>query len=110
MTTRRGRASRLSFGARTTAHSRGHEPRHRVVLMRSRLVEGVLYWGWRLGALLVQRLPSRLVYAAAVLGGEIAYLGWHTKREIAKRNFAVVLGLAAGDPEVARISRRSFRN
>jgi KDO2-lipid IV(A) lauroyltransferase len=78
--------------------------------MRSHLVEGFLYWGWRVGAALVQHLPARPVYAGAVLGGEIAYLFWRTKREIAKRNFAVVLGRSPDDPEVARISRRSFRN
>ena len=78
--------------------------------MRSHLVEGVLYWGWRIGALLVQRMPQRLVYACAVLGGEVAYLGWRTKREIAKHNFAIVLGRPQSDPEVARVARRSFRN
>ena len=78
--------------------------------MRSRLLEGVLYWGWRAGAALVQRLPSRLVYAFAVAGGEAAYLGWRTKREIAKHNFSIVLGRPRGDVEVARVARRSFRN
>ena len=78
--------------------------------MRSHLVEGFVYWGWRIGAALVQRLPSRLVYACAVLGGEIAYIGWRTRREIAKHNFAIVLGRPQGDPEVARVARRSFRN
>ena len=78
--------------------------------MRSHLLEGVLYWGWRVGAALVQRLPSRLVYAVAVLGGELAYLGWNTKREIAKHNFSIVLGRPRSDVEVARVARRSFRN
>ncbi len=78
--------------------------------MRAHLVEGVLYWGWRVGAALVQRLPPRLVYAVAVLGGEVAYLAWSDKRDIAKRNFAIVLARPAADPEVARVSRRSFRN
>jgi Kdo2-lipid IVA lauroyltransferase/acyltransferase len=78
--------------------------------MRSRLLEGFLYWGWRAGAALVQRLPARLVYAGAVLGGEITYLGWTTKRDIAKHNLAVVLGLPQTHVEVARVARRSFRN
>ena len=78
--------------------------------MRSHLVEGFLYWGWRLGAALSQHLPSRFVYACAVLFGEVAYLFWTTKREIAKHNFAIVLGRPQGDPEVARVARRSFRN
>ena len=78
--------------------------------MRSRLLEGVLYWGWRAGAALVQRLPARLVYAGAVIGGEITYLAWRTKRDIAKHNLAVVLGRRQTDVEVARVARRSFRN
>jgi len=78
--------------------------------MRKPLLEGALYWGWRVGAALVQRLPSRLVYAVAVVGGELAYRGWNTKREIAKHNFAIVLGRPRTDAEVARVARRSFRN
>ena len=70
----------------------------------------MLYWGWRAGAALVQRLPARLVYFGAIIGGEIAYLAWRSKREITKRNFAVVLGRAPADPEVARIARHAFRN
>ena len=78
--------------------------------MRSQLFEGVLYWAWRVGAALVQRLPSRLVYAFAVAGGELAYLGWNNKREIAKHNFSIVLDRPTTDVEVARVARRSFRN
>ena len=78
--------------------------------MRSRLVEGVFFWMWRIGAALVQHLPARLVYAGAVIGGEITYLGWATKREIAKHNLAIVLGRAQTDIEVARVARKSFRN
>lgn len=78
--------------------------------MRSRFVEGVMFWMWRVGAALVQHLPARLVYAGAVIGGEITYLGWTTKREIAKHNLAIVLGRAQTDIEVARVARKSFRN
>lgn len=59
---------------------------------------------------MVQSLPARLVYSGAVVGGEIGYLLWRRRREITKRNFAVVLGRPAGDPEVARVARRAFRN
>ena len=78
--------------------------------MRSQLSEGVLYWAWRAGAALVQHLPAWLVYASAVVGGDVAYLTWNDKREIAKHNLSVVLGRKPGDPEVARVARRSFRN
>ena len=78
--------------------------------MRSHLMAGVMFWMWRLGAALVQHLPTGLVYAGAVIGGEITYLGWATKREIAKHNLAIVLGRAQTDIEVARVARKSFRN
>jgi KDO2-lipid IV(A) lauroyltransferase len=78
--------------------------------VQTRLAEGVMFWMWRVGAALVQHLPARLVYAGAVIGGEITYLGWATKREIAKHNLAVVLGKAQTDIEVARVARKSFRN
>jgi Kdo2-lipid IVA lauroyltransferase/acyltransferase len=76
----------------------------------SRVAHGAAYWMWRVGAALVQRLPSGLVYACAVVGGELTYLMWSTKREIAKHNLAVVLGRPQTDVEVARVARRSFRN
>jgi KDO2-lipid IV(A) lauroyltransferase len=79
-------------------------------VIRSAFFDGVLYWAWRAGAALVQHLPARLVYAGAVVGGEIAYLTWNTKREIAKHNLSIVLGRKPADPEVSRVARRSFRN
>ena len=80
--------------------------------MRSRLHfhDGLLYWSWRLAATLVQRLPKRLVYSGAVLGGEVGYLLWRRRRQITKDNFAVVLGKSPEHPEVARVARRAFRN
>jgi KDO2-lipid IV(A) lauroyltransferase len=77
---------------------------------RSALFDGFLYWAWRIGAALVQHLPARLVYAGAVVGGDVAYLTWNAKREIAKHNLSVVLGMRQTDPEVSRVARRSFRN
>src|SRR2546428_9904794 len=78
--------------------------------MLDRLVHGWALWGGRLGATLARRLPSWITYPAAVVGGEIAYLFWVGRRRIAKQNFAIVLSLPAGDREVARVARRSFRN
>src|SRR5206468_3324892 len=78
--------------------------------MLERLSHGAGYWVWRAGAALVQRLPPGFVYSCAVLGGELAYLFWNTKREIAKHNLSVVLGRPQDHPEVARVARRSFRN
>jgi len=78
--------------------------------MRSKALEPVLYWAWRSAAAVVQRLPTRLVYAGAVVGGELAYLAWTAKREIAKHNLSVVLQRPISDPLVDRVARRSFRN
>jgi KDO2-lipid IV(A) lauroyltransferase len=80
------------------------------VRLRAPFHDGLLYWSWRGGAALVQRLPQRLVYFGAVVGGEVAYLAWRRRREITKRNFAIVLGRSAQDVEVARVARRAFRN
>jgi len=80
------------------------------VSLRSRLVQGSVYWLWRGSAALIQRLPARVTYPAAIAGGELGYLLWASKRRITKRNFAVVLGRDEGDVEVARVARRSFRN
>jgi KDO2-lipid IV(A) lauroyltransferase len=76
----------------------------------ARITHGIGYWGWLVGARIAQRLPARPLYAIAVILGEIGYVAWTAKRQIAKRNFAIVLGRPWTDPEVARIARRSFRN
>lgn len=78
--------------------------------MIGNIVHGISYWTWRISAAAAQRVPVRPLYAAAVLAGELTYLGWGTKRRIAKQNFSVVLGRPAGDPEVAQVTRRAFRN
>jgi KDO2-lipid IV(A) lauroyltransferase len=75
-----------------------------------RVVHGIGYWGWRIGARVAQRLPAKPLYALAVVLGEIGYLAWTAKRRIAKHNFAVVLGKPSTDREVAQVARRSFRN
>ena len=78
--------------------------------MIERITHGIGYWGWRIGARIAQRLPARPLYAFAVILGEIGYVAWTAKRQIAKRNFAIVLGRPWTDPEVAQVARRSFRN
>ena len=73
-------------------------------------MQGAAYWAWRLSSALAQRLPAGLTYAVAVAGGDLAYLAWAPKREIARRNLARVLGLTPEHPAVAAAARRSFRN
>ena len=71
--------------------------------MIERLVHGAGYWGWRLAAGIAQRLPARPLYGLAVALGELGYVGWTTKRRIAKHNFSIVLGRPPSDREVARV-------
>ena len=78
--------------------------------MLGNIVHGIGYWTWRISATIAQRVPVRPLYAAAVVAGELTYLGWSAKRRIAKENFSVVLGRPAGDREVAEVARRAFRN
>ena len=78
--------------------------------MIDRITHGIGYWGWRIGARIAQRLPSRPLYAFAVVLGEIGYVAWTAKRRIAKHNFAIVLGRPSSDRQVAQVARRSFRN
>lgn len=78
--------------------------------MRARIAYGLGYWLWRVAAAAAQRLPQRALYVFAAALGEATYLAWGTKRRIAKQNFAHVLDRPAGDRNVARVARRSFRN
>lgn len=75
-----------------------------------RIAQGAAYWLWRATSALAQRVPTRVAYAVALAGGELAYRLWAEKRHIAQANLATVLGRDADDPEVARVTRRSFRN
>lgn len=67
------------------------------------------YWAWRTGSLLAQRTPPRLGYLVAVALGNLAYLVWTTKRDVAKHNLAPVLRRAAHERRVAWTARRSFQ-
>lgn len=78
--------------------------------MPERILHGISYWIWRIGAAVAQRLPARVLYPFAVTMGEVGYVLWTAKRRVAKHNFAIVLGRPSTDREVARVARRSFRN
>ncbi len=78
--------------------------------MRRALAHRAGYWVWRSAAACAQGLPTWILYPVAAALGEVAYLAWGTKRRIAKQNFSHVLGRPPGDPAVASVARRSFRN
>src|SRR5438445_13713091 len=69
----------------------------------------LLYWTWRTGSSLAQRVPLWLAYAVGGLLGDLAYLLWRSKRDIAKHNLAEVMGRDPGELPVARTARQSFR-
>ncbi|MGH2718957.1 MAG: phosphatidylinositol mannoside acyltransferase [Actinomycetota bacterium] len=53
---------------------------------------GLRYYGFRAGAWLAERLPSRLTDAGANLGGRFAYRASYRKRDLVRRNLARVVG------------------
>ncbi len=69
----------------------------------------LLYWGWRIGSWAAQRVPLRVAYAVADLLGDLAYVFWRSKREIAKHNLASVMRSSPEGLDVARTARQSFR-
>jgi KDO2-lipid IV(A) lauroyltransferase len=69
----------------------------------------LLFWGWRIGSLLAQRVPLAVAYAVSALVGDIVYVVWRSRREIAKHNLAAVLRRDPEEHEVAHTARRSFR-
>lgn len=71
--------------------------------------DGLTYWSWRFASVVAQRTPPWLGYLLAVALGNVAYITWETKREIAKHNLAPVLRRGAHEREVAWAARRSFQ-
>lgn len=66
--------------------------------------------GYQAGARLVRALPPRLRYPVAAVGGSVWYATDLGRRRNALVNYAAVLGLPEGDPEVARVARHAFEN
>lgn len=71
--------------------------------------DAFLYWGYRVASGLAQRVPLAISYRTAAVLGDLAYVLWRSRREIAKDNLAPVLGRSADEPEVAQTARRTFR-
>ncbi len=73
------------------------------------MVDLLLYWVWRSASGVAQRVPLRLAYTVAAVLGDLAYVLWRSKREIAKHNLAGVLRRAPDERTVAQTARQSFR-
>src|SRR2546428_7736479 len=69
----------------------------------------LLFWGWRIGSALAQRVPLRFAYACSALIGDAVYIAWRSRREVTKHNLATVLRRDPEEREVDQAARRSFR-
>jgi lauroyl/myristoyl acyltransferase len=62
-----------------------------------------------LGSLLLNIVPSKVMYALADIGGTMTYWGWPAKRRAALENYRVALGEAVTAAFLDRTTRGSFR-
>jgi phosphatidylinositol dimannoside acyltransferase len=62
-----------------------------------------------LGSLVLNTLPSKVMYMLADVGGTIAYWAWPAKRQAALENYRVALGEAVTITFLDRTARGSFR-
>lgn len=62
-----------------------------------------------LGSLLLNIIPSKVMYILADIGGTITYWGWPAKRRAALENYRVALGEAVTVASLDRTTRGSFR-
>lgn len=70
----------------------------------------ITYYLWRLASWLVSYVPPPIADFVARGGGAGAYYVWRSRRNVARENFAHVLGKPANDPAVGRVARSSFAN
>lgn len=71
--------------------------------------DSLLYWGYRLASGAARRAPLRFAYSVGAVIGDLTYVLWRSRREIAKHNLARVLGRDTDEVQVARTARQSFR-
>jgi lauroyl/myristoyl acyltransferase len=70
----------------------------------------IAYYVWRFASWLLAYVPSPVADLVAGGGGAGAYYVWRSRRNVARENFAHVLGKPANDPAVGRVARSSFAN
>jgi phosphatidylinositol dimannoside acyltransferase len=68
------------------------------------------YYLWRFLSWLATYLPLSVTDKIAGGGGTSVYYIWRSRRQVARENFAHVLGKPANDPAVGRVARSSFVN
>ena len=70
----------------------------------------ITYYLWRVASWLLTFVPIPIADFVASGGGAGVYYVWRSRRNVARENFAHVLGKPANDPAVGRIARSSFAN
>lgn len=70
----------------------------------------IAYYLWRFVSWLLTYVPPPIADLLASGGGAGAYYVWRSRRNVARENFAHVLGKPANDPAVGRVARSSFSN
>lgn len=70
----------------------------------------ITYYLWRFASWLLTYIPRPIADSVARGGGAGAYYVWRSRRNVARENFAHVLGKPANDPAVGRVARSSFAN
>lgn len=66
-------------------------------------------WIYTANRALATLVPLELGYWISVPISDIFYALWKSKREVARRNYARILGRSAEDPEVRRLAHSTFR-
>ena len=74
-----------------------------------RRLERVAVHGYLAGAWLIGHIPARLARGVIVLVLRVSYSLWPSKRRYVNENFAHVLGLEPGHPEVRRQALSAYR-
>jgi KDO2-lipid IV(A) lauroyltransferase len=93
----------------TQPKQRLEAPHRRLETSPPRIVEQAAVIGYRLMSAVLAIVPPAL--SRGVIGGasQLSYLAWPAKRAYSNVNFGHVLGLPPGDPQVARMALRAYR-
>jgi len=70
----------------------------------------VVYWLARVGIPAAGRTPLSVRHALASTATSASYLGWRSKRQVTRENFAQVMSLPASDLRVKRAALASWSN
>lgn len=90
-------------------HRRGESGRRTADRLLERLVERLAVHAYRAGAWLIGHMPAALARGLVRSVLVASYVLWPSKRRAVNSNFAHVLGLTPGEPEVRRQALAAYR-